>query len=283
MATVPAPPDTLLGRLARAVRPRRPWLRVTVSPWWARVLIAGGARPAPANSMAVTFPSRTIAPDAEPGQDLNDTELGEEVLSSEDLLEERLHAFEVASERGAELLFAALREKGLTNEDLGSVDLRGASLSGADLRSADLTDEDLTGADLRGANLRGADLIDATLIDVDFSGADLIGADLRGATLSGAILVGADLRGADLSRADLTGANLSSAHLTSTDMTERPLPRRSTRPRLADTRLAGAVWDGATTWPTAAFSDRMRMASVQLPNGRWRVRPRGRKGTPLPS
>src|SRR5881394_3389845 len=46
--------DSLLGRLALAARPRRPWLRVTVSPWWARVLIAAGAQPAP--DMIVTYP-----------------------------------------------------------------------------------------------------------------------------------------------------------------------------------------------------------------------------------
>lgn len=37
--------DSRLGRLIAATRPTRPWLRLTVSPWWARVLTAAGARP----------------------------------------------------------------------------------------------------------------------------------------------------------------------------------------------------------------------------------------------
>ncbi|WP_158289918.1 hypothetical protein [Micromonospora sp. S4605] len=39
--------DSLLGRLAEAARPTSPWWRLTVSPWWANVLVAAGARRAP--------------------------------------------------------------------------------------------------------------------------------------------------------------------------------------------------------------------------------------------
>src|SRR4051812_38396815 len=118
MVTVRA--DSLLGRLVLAARPMRPWLRVTVSPWWASVLIAAGARPAPTDSMAVAFPSRRTARNVGPGQDLSDADL-----------------------RGADLRGA----------DLRGADLRGADLRGADLRGADLLDADLTGAKLTHAKL----------------------------------------------------------------------------------------------------------------------------------
>jgi hypothetical protein len=36
-------PDSTLDRLALAARPARPWLRITASPWWTRVLLAAGA------------------------------------------------------------------------------------------------------------------------------------------------------------------------------------------------------------------------------------------------
>lgn len=52
--------NSLIGRLARSVQERKPLLHVTVSPWWARVLIAAGARRAAAgstDSMAVAFPA----------------------------------------------------------------------------------------------------------------------------------------------------------------------------------------------------------------------------------
>ncbi len=48
--------ESLLGRLAAAARPERPWWRITVSPWWARTLIAAGARPAPAVDAATSTP-----------------------------------------------------------------------------------------------------------------------------------------------------------------------------------------------------------------------------------
>ncbi len=39
-------PSNVLTRLAAAARPRRPWLSITASPWWTRVLLAAGAQPA---------------------------------------------------------------------------------------------------------------------------------------------------------------------------------------------------------------------------------------------
>lgn len=47
--------DSALARLARASRPSRPLIHVTVSPRWARVLRAAGARPAATDSMSVSF------------------------------------------------------------------------------------------------------------------------------------------------------------------------------------------------------------------------------------
>ncbi|GII34156.1 hypothetical protein [Planotetraspora mira] len=51
-------PDSLLGRLARGNRPK-PWLRITVSPRWARLLVAAGAQPASTDTMTVTFTGQT--------------------------------------------------------------------------------------------------------------------------------------------------------------------------------------------------------------------------------
>jgi dolichol-phosphate mannosyltransferase len=47
--------DSALGRIALAERRRPPWLRITLSPRWARILIAAGARPS-----ATTDDSMTI-------------------------------------------------------------------------------------------------------------------------------------------------------------------------------------------------------------------------------
>lgn len=40
--------ESLVGRLVTAIQPRRSIWRVSVSPWWARLLVAGGARRATA-------------------------------------------------------------------------------------------------------------------------------------------------------------------------------------------------------------------------------------------
>ncbi|RCV57563.1 regulator [Marinitenerispora sediminis] len=47
--------DSPLGRLVTAARPARPWLHLSVSSWWARVLIAAGAQPVPTDAMTATF------------------------------------------------------------------------------------------------------------------------------------------------------------------------------------------------------------------------------------
>ena len=48
--------DSALARLARASRSSQPLFHVTISSWWARVLIAGGARPgATDDSMSIRF------------------------------------------------------------------------------------------------------------------------------------------------------------------------------------------------------------------------------------
>lgn len=182
--------DSLLGRLARAARPRHPWLRVTVSPWWAQVLIAAGARPAPVDAIAFAHPAPTIGP--------------------------RAHLIGIM----------------LIDVDLTDVDLTGANLTGANLTRADLARADLTGANLTDAYLSGANLTDAILTN----------ANLNGANLRRAVLI----------RANLTGTDLSGAYL-------------------PDPKMTHAVWDDQTQWPSLAWVRRMRMASVRLPGGRWRV------------
>jgi hypothetical protein len=56
--------DGLLGRLAAAARPDRPRWRVRVSSWWAKVLVAGGARRLPGAAEA----RQDVAPDRHPGR-----------------------------------------------------------------------------------------------------------------------------------------------------------------------------------------------------------------------
>jgi repressor LexA len=48
--------DSVLGRLAAAARPDHPWWRVTAPPGWAKVLVAAGARRAPAPDAMVNVP-----------------------------------------------------------------------------------------------------------------------------------------------------------------------------------------------------------------------------------
>ena len=43
----------IVGRIAAAARPGRPWLRITAPPWLARILIAAGTQPAPADKTAI--------------------------------------------------------------------------------------------------------------------------------------------------------------------------------------------------------------------------------------
>ena len=53
--------DTRIGRLVAAARPARTWLHLTVSPWWARVLIAAGAQPTSDDSMTETFAREPVS------------------------------------------------------------------------------------------------------------------------------------------------------------------------------------------------------------------------------
>ncbi len=73
---------------------------------------------------------------------------------------------DIAKVKGAELLFADLRNATLSGAflvkaRLAFADLRGADLTLADLRGADLSDAQLGGANLTVANLHGADLSNA--------------------------------------------------------------------------------------------------------------------------
>ncbi|MET8142713.1 hypothetical protein ABZU32_20605 [Sphaerisporangium sp. NPDC005288] len=63
VTVVKARADSLLGKLARAAAPGQPWLRVTVSPWLARLLVAAGARRT-ADSMTVNFIADRATPAA---------------------------------------------------------------------------------------------------------------------------------------------------------------------------------------------------------------------------
>jgi hypothetical protein len=67
-ATFKVRQDSVVGRLARAARYCSPGLRITVSPFWARVLVAGGAHPVPsADAEAIMFPaSSQQAPELSP-------------------------------------------------------------------------------------------------------------------------------------------------------------------------------------------------------------------------
>lgn len=96
--------DSRLGQLIAASRPSRPWLHLTVPPWWARVLIAAGARPAP-------------DPDTGKGQELT------------------AEAAPNADPTRADQKDAKLTPR---RADLADANLYGANLRGADLRGADL-------------------------------------------------------------------------------------------------------------------------------------------------
>src|SRR3984957_19473409 len=117
-------PDSLLGKVIRAVRPVRPvrpWLRVTVSPWWARVLLAAGAQP---------------------GVEYVLTGLGEEDLPKNltgarfDLVSKKLIEFFPGD---GLMLCMGWNSMNLRNEELRGMDLRGANLRGMDLCKANLS------------------------------------------------------------------------------------------------------------------------------------------------
>ncbi|MFJ6722220.1 pentapeptide repeat-containing protein [Streptomyces sp. NPDC091259] len=149
-------PDTLLGRLAGAVRPTRPWLRVRASDWWTRVLLAGGARN-PVSDAGLR--------DAKPW-DASLARIPPDGTVTDGAVRASLRA---GAFRGADLRGADLRGRVLRTADLRGADLRGANLSGVDLSNAYMIGADLRGADLRGTSLVGADLRGAELVGVTWS------------------------------------------------------------------------------------------------------------------
>jgi uncharacterized protein YjbI with pentapeptide repeats len=181
--------DTPLARLALAARPRRPWLRITASPWWTRVLLAAGARLRP--------PTEITSPPASPPRHTADP-------TSENLNE----ATTPATPSGRFRPHADLRLAFLPTEPLAGANLASANLTGAILTGAILTGANLAAANLTGANLAAANLAHAFLADANLTGATLIDANLAGATLIDANLTSADLAGAYLTGADLSGAKL---------------------------------------------------------------------------
>ncbi|WP_415925795.1 pentapeptide repeat-containing protein [Streptomyces scabiei] len=106
-------PDTLVGRLALAARPTRPWLRIRASNWWTRVLLAGGAQLTSLDSANFTDANLTAA-------NLTSTNL-----------------------TAANLTSVELADAELTDANLTRADLTGASLANAELADADLTDAEL--------------------------------------------------------------------------------------------------------------------------------------------
>ncbi|WP_051055068.1 MULTISPECIES: pentapeptide repeat-containing protein [Kitasatospora] len=261
--------DSFLGRAAAASVSRRPWLRITVSPWWARVLIAAGAQAQPAVSPAANpRPLDSDSPGAEaartssriveglhvhPGVDLTGADLTGVYLSGANL-------------RGAYLTGANLRGAYLTGANLRGTNLRDTYLASADLRDADLRNADLRDADLRDANLTRADLSGANLRDADLTAADLSGADLTAADLTRANLRAAYLNGANLTRADLSGTDLSGANLTGESRIGQVGGMGPGRPTL----LVNVTWSDETQWPDDVGSD-MRRRSEPLGDGRYRV------------
>ncbi len=140
--------------------------------------------------------------------------------------------------KGANLLFANLKEVNLNGAHLeraflieanlqavilGRANLKRATLWGANLeeaklteanlQAADLANANLQAADLGGANLQAAKLYNANLERANPNGTNLEGADLRIARLKAAILANANLQAADLGGANLQAADLQSAKL----------------------------------------------------------------------
>jgi hypothetical protein len=122
---------------------------------------------------------------------------------------------------------------GVSDANMGPVDLSGAMalgvmlvgqnlsharLNGATLREAQMDRVNLTSAELRGADLKDARLELAQAVEADLGTARLESAKLRGADLTwsdlrGAFLGRADLRDAQLDRAKLSGAFVPGADL----------------------------------------------------------------------
>jgi Pentapeptide repeats (8 copies) len=117
------------------------WLHVTVSPWLARILIAGGAKDSSQHD-AVQVP----------------------VIESElDLPKVDLHGANLTL---ANLAGSRLASANLTRATFSNADLTGVAFIKSTMVRAILTDADLTGADLSGADLTDADLSGADLTNV---------------------------------------------------------------------------------------------------------------------
>jgi DNA-binding CsgD family transcriptional regulator len=95
--------DSAVGRILLAARPRRPLVRVSVSPWWAKVLMAAGAQASPpVDSMIVEFDGDAVeragmlesAVDAGGGGDVGQRIIGDSRLELTEL--ERALGLEVA-------------------------------------------------------------------------------------------------------------------------------------------------------------------------------------------
>lgn len=166
---------------------------------------------------------------------------------------------------GAEFRFADLRFARLERRDMSQVQLSGADLSDAVLESLQAH-----GIDLQEASLQRSQAQFAVLDDANLRRARLDRVVLTRASLREAVLQEASLRGANLSGADLTGSNLVDADLQGTYLS----------PLLAGADLRGARLDGAIA-PDARWIDQLN-ALTPVPKGwdasRWQLKQELAKG-----
>jgi uncharacterized protein YjbI with pentapeptide repeats len=169
--------------------------------------------------------------------DLNEADLGKQVLTGVDLSHCRL--------RKVNLFKADLSGANFTHANLRKANLYGSRLVGARFNEASLREANLGAASLQDACLDGAFLTRAELRNADLRNARLRNADLSEALLGYADLEGADLSGADLNQASLNQTNLTGANLCRTNLTEATLIRtRVDRAIASSSRVYGInVWD----------------------------------------
>ena len=134
------------------------------------------------------------------------------------------------------LVFADLKDRDFSGQNLEFKQMDGADLSGANLSGANLSSARMNGVNLTGANLSGTNLKGASLRDADFKSANITGVDLRWANLTGAKLAGAGLKDINLFGANLSRANLRDADLENATLCQAKLER---------TDLHGANLSGA--------------------------------------
>ena len=134
------------------------------------------------------------------------------------------------------LVFADLKDRDFSGQNLEFKQMDGADLSGANLSRANLSSARMNGVNLTGANLSGTNLKGASLRDADFKSANITGVDLRWANLTGAKLAGAGLKDINLFGANLSRANLRDADLENATLCQAKLER---------TDLHGANLSGA--------------------------------------